>query len=205
MGTLRPSKSTDKTTRENGLLGFTLIEVLVVISIVGILTTILIGYSRQSGRNLALTSSQAKLLSLVSRAKFLSIETFFDQLDNPSGDMRICAYGVHVDEESNEVFIFQDRMDLSISDCDSSNNIFDSQYDLRMTGELDELKLDGRVLEVRESPATTLGNIVFIPPDPDVVINGSPGTTEGVIEIGIVEDVYSYTVRVDKSGQVKSN
>jgi len=88
MATLRPFQSTNKKSTGKST-GFTLIETLVVITIVGVLSSILVGYSRQSGKIIALTSTEAKFLSLFSRAKFLSIETFFDQLDNPPTEKRI--------------------------------------------------------------------------------------------------------------------
>ncbi|MEK7182769.1 MAG: prepilin-type N-terminal cleavage/methylation domain-containing protein [Patescibacteria group bacterium] len=67
--------------------GFTLIELLVVVGITVVLTTIVAGYSREGGRQLALVGTETKMLNLLSRAKFLSVETFFG--GGRSGEQRI--------------------------------------------------------------------------------------------------------------------
>ena len=75
MNSLKPKNYNLKPTK-----GFTLIELMVVMSIVAFLTTILVGYSKQSGRQLLLVTTEAKILSLISRTKCLSIETFLKDL-----------------------------------------------------------------------------------------------------------------------------
>ncbi|MBI2010642.1 MAG: hypothetical protein HYS89_00130 [Candidatus Colwellbacteria bacterium] len=163
---------------------------MIVVSIIVILSSILIGYSSQSSKQLLLTSTEAKLLSLISRAKFLSIETFFTE-DDPE----ICAYGVTVDQAAGEIFIFQDRD----PECPADDR-YNEDDDLRLTGELNEITLDLNVMRIGDD--TSLEDIVFIPPDPDVEIND--GQTEASIVVELVDGSGDFTVTVNEAGQVKA-
>jgi len=183
--------------------GFTLIEILVVMGIIGVLSAILIGYSKQSSKNLLLTSTEAKSLSLISRAKFLSIETFFEQLGNPPGGRKICAYGVHVDYDENEIFIFQDRAGAGDSNCNGATNKYESANDGRLTGELDSVKINTSILTLSATSTDRLNDIVFIPPDPDVVINNDAAIRNATIEVGLTDESNSFIITVNDAGQVK--
>jgi len=196
-----------KTTGRNSLFmihnsrgeGFTLIELMVVISIVTFLTTILVGYSRQSGRQLLLSSTEAKILSLVSRAKFLSIETFFRELGGSGSSRKICAYGVHVD--GDEIFIFQDRVPDPPGDCSAATDKYESgAIDARLSGDLDSVKIDSNLMTLDG----TLKDIVYIPPDPDVVINNS-STGDATIEVSLKDGSGDFVITVNNAGQVRAN
>ena len=199
MGISRLFQFTDRSKKRAGSFGFTLIELIVVMGIITVLSTILIGYSRQSSKNLLLTSTEAKLLSLISRAKFLAIETFFQQVGVPQGEERVCAYGVRVDTDAGEIFIFEDKS--GTGNCAGADNVYaSSTNDIRLQGELDVVKLDTRVLTL----TSDFENIVFIPPDPDVGINGNLTTREASLEIGIVNDVTNFVITVNDAGQVSA-
>lgn len=200
MGISRFSRFTDKKRHKNSQKtgGFTLIEIIVVMGIIAVFSAILIGYSRQSSKNLLLTSTEAKLLSLVSRAKFLSIETFFEQLGNPPSERKICAYGVHVDYSTNEIFIFQDR--VPTDNCGNATNKYEpGGNDARLESELDFVRVDTNILKLEGS----LDDIVFIPPDPDVIINNNPSIRDATIEIGLIDDPNAFTITVNDAGQVR--
>ena len=180
--------------------GFTLIETIVVMSIVILMSSILIGYSRENGKQLLLSSTEAKLLSMISRTKFLSIETFFQDEDGLGVTRRFCAYGVRVDEVQSEIFIFQDRVPSAVS-CAASNNIWDPGNDARLFGDLNEVKINTSAMTI--TSATNLSNVVFIPPDPEVVING--GTNPAIIEIGLNDGGRTFSITIDPSGLIKVN
>lgn len=178
--------------------GFTLFEVLIVISIIAILSGILVGYSRQNSRQLALATSQAKLVSLVSRAKFLSIQTYFQPAEGslPLGKV-ICAYGVRV--EDSRVFIFQD-VDTTCSRNPSTYTYGGDDVDL--SGDLNELDLtDSLVNIVEDDVLPEIRYIIFVPPEPLVKINEA-SITEGSIMLSDGDTVVGVSVTED--GQVSA-
>lgn len=180
----------------NSTRSFTLIELLVVMGITVVLLSMALGYSRESTRQLALTSTQAKMLSLVNRAKFLSIETFFG--GGRSGDQRICAYGVRVDTSREELFIFQDLS--STGECPGNS---DGSYKEgeRLSGELNEVNLQDTLVTFAEG--TNLSEAVFIPPEPKTKINNG-NATEAKIGVKIREGKGQFTITVNNAGQIKT-
>lgn len=137
--------------RIGSITGFTLIEMLVIISIILIFSTILIGYSREAGKQLLLVNNQANLVSLISRAKSLSIATFIENTALPlsPSDPKVCGYGVHIEKGAGEAFIFRDLA----QDCSSGDNRFGSG-DVKLTGQLDIFKLDPVVAEFGSADTT---------------------------------------------------
>lgn len=176
--------------------GFTLLELLVVMGIIAVLISMTLGYSRESTRQLALTSTQAEMLSLINRAKFLSIETFFG--GGRSGDQRICSYGVRVNLSNQEIFIFQDLS--SLAECPgNSNNVYDEGE--KLSGELNEVNLQDTLVTFTED--TNLSEAVFIPPDPKTKINKSD-TPEAKVGVKIREGKGQFTITVNNAGQIRT-
>ncbi len=181
--------------------GFTLLEILVVVGITVVLTSMIAGYSREGGRQLALAATETKMLNLLSRAKFLSVETFFG--GGRSGDQRICAYGVRVDTSGQEMFIFQDLSSTPgcLPDNPLGNN--DGTYSgigERLVGELNEVKLTNTILAFGE---TDLSEVIFIPPDPRTKINNS-NISEASIRVKIKEGSSQFVITVNNAGQIKA-
>ena len=58
--------------------GFTLIELVIVIGIVGVLTGGMVFYSRSAERQIILFRDQAKIVEALLRAKSLTISTYID-------------------------------------------------------------------------------------------------------------------------------
>ena len=197
MGILQRSASIRTEQTETQDSGYTLIELLVVVGIIAVLSTMLVGFSRKNNQQLILVSTEAKVLSLISRAKFLAIETFFEDLGG-SPAVKICGYGVHVDRAAGEIFIFQD-IQTGMASC-PANNIYGGR-DNKLSGGLDVVKLDSSVVSIKNN--TNLKNINFIPPDPDIKINGGADTS-AFIDIGLVDGDGSFKIVVTDAGQVRA-
>ena len=180
--------------------GFTLFEVLVVVGIIAVLSTILIGYSRQGNSALLMTSTHTKLENMISRAKFLSIQTYFDAQDDE--DEVVCAHGVHIDTDGQEAFVFQKIGDKAFGCSDDIDDYEGfSPGDVRLSGELSNVNLESLIVHIAdEDEGTTLEYVIFLPPDPLVRINDSRDKSASVI---VTDGRTQLTVTVDDQGQIK--
>ncbi len=164
-------KSVPSRTYLKPLAGFTLIEMLITISIISILLSSMVSSSSLGRREFILTSSQQQLRAIISRAKSLSLSTALSTLGT------ICGYGVRIDKDSKTAFIFRD---LKISANCPGDNIYSAGGSEKLGGSLNEIKLDNSL--------SFSGNtdVVFIPPDPTTIINGDPNSlpVEIVIKAG---------------------
>ena len=68
--------------------GFTLIELITIIGVLGLLTSIMIVFGRSSGKQIVLFREQAKVIGVLAQAKSLAIQAKIAAEGTP------CAYGV---------------------------------------------------------------------------------------------------------------
>lgn len=85
------------------LAGFSLLEVIVVIGITILLSTIAVTYNRSNERQLRIFRSQSEIVGVINRARALALERF----DEPVEGMELCGVGVRFDN-SNNFYIFRD-------------------------------------------------------------------------------------------------
>lgn len=192
------SSSSASTNQPASRRGFTLIELMVVMGIIVVLTTIVAGYGREGSRHLVLVGTETKMLNLLSRAKFLSVETFFG--GGRSGNQRICAYGVKVNLSEQEMFIFQDLS--SDATCPgNSNGIYNDGE--RLTGELNEIKLKDTPVVFGE---TNLSEVIFIPPNPQTKVRKTDGSevNQAQVSVKIRESSGQFVITVNNVGQIKT-
>ena len=171
--------------KKNG--GFTLIELLVIIGVLAMLSTTLIIYSRTGERQIALFKEQARIISAISRAKYLSVNTF--------GKTGVpCGYGVHF-EAPRTFIIFKDLAgDCSVADNRYSGN---SANDCGSEPEcFEKLNLDSAI----KFQSLSLTEIFFIPPEPSVVI--TPPQDQAAIVIQTIDAGSSVTVKINSAGQI---
>lgn len=166
---------------------FTLIETLVVVLMTVILSAIMITYSHNGEKQIVLFRDQAKVVGVLNRAKFLSVQMFSKtDTDKP------CAYGVYFENGGRSFLIFKDlKIDLNQPCSDSNHN---NKYD---SGELfEQFELD-----IRLQFQTTFSDVVFIPPDPRIIITPD---AEGAM-ITIIDPLNllnKKTVEVNNFGQI---
>lgn len=198
MGILNSSASSNRR-------AFTLIEMVIAVSMIVILSGIILGYTNVSRKHVELANNETRLLGLLFNAKSLSQSFILESLDD---DEEVCAYGIHVEDVSagtDFAFIFQDRVVIG-DGCETSDNVFTA-------GEaLPESINSFYVSDLLEfGPDIDLENAIFIPPDPTVIINGDPtsstnpslGTKSAKIVIQSKEDQdVKFTVILNHAGQI---
>lgn len=161
---------------------FTTIEILVITGILSLLSAILILYSRTAERQISLFKEQAKIIEIISRAKSLSIVTY-GKPDVP------CGYGVHF-EAPRTFLIFKDLA----ADCkDSDRKYSESADEIQESFQLDStIRFD----------SLGLSDILFIPPDPTVIITPTPPQDEAKIIIKTIDGSKSLIIKVNSAGQI---
>ena len=172
--------------------GFTLVESLVVVTIILVLlVTVLVNY-RVGERNLSLDESTAILGQNFRKVEEMAMSAKEFQGIIPQG-----GYGINLKTEDDFYTIF--------ADCNS-----DYQYTLGNLCNGFPEKVDQIALGKRSKIASLLSgsylsvmNIVFIPPSPLIMISGSG--TEAVIKLSLKEDISAIrTVRVNKAGLIET-
>ncbi len=163
--------------------GFTLIEMLVVIAIIGILSLIVITRYKIFESKLALQRSATHLSQALRKAEEMAMAA--KSSDKCNNEFPEGGYGVYLNKISQKIYIF--------ADCDGNKRMTSNE-------EVAEVKLESDV-EIKEMVSSPL-NIVFQPPSPDVYINSDTINQAGII-ISIIRDPNSYkTIVVNKSGLI---
>ena len=187
--------------------GFTLIEVMVALSIMVMLLGLSLTYSQRGSRQIILFKERARVMQEIARARSLTATLFKEDGE------RICGYGVHIKSEEtsgpiNMLILYKD-LPLDGETCTIQQNHSDQEYD---TGEMvDEFVLDKNVYFC-SAPT----NIFFLPPKPDIFfdgikalpdedLNGGNTTVQAEIEICLTEDPsQKSTITVNLLGQISS-
>jgi prepilin-type N-terminal cleavage/methylation domain-containing protein len=165
--------------------GFSLTELLVVFAVIAILSSGLVIYNRVAERQIIIFKEQAKITSAVQKAKSLALGTFAKE-ETP------CGYGVHF-AEPDKIIIFKEISPSGDRNCSDADNIYTSNNE-----SFEELKLD----KVIKFSGLELSDIVFIPPDPKVIINGSDSKDEALIKIKTTDNKGEKIIKVTNAGQI---
>ncbi|TSA46388.1 type II secretion system protein [bacterium] len=85
--------------------GFTLIETMIVVSIMVIVSTMLLTSAKSNQSQIALSTGQAVISGTLNKAKSMALAKW-----NPSGNEAnsACGFGVHFDVSANTLVLFQD-------------------------------------------------------------------------------------------------
>ncbi len=171
--------------------GFTLIETLVVVSILMLMTSMLVLYNRTGERQILLLREKARLISVIFRAKSLALNTFIE-------DEAACGYGVHIGPSASSgqagYFIFRDKA----INCRMSDRVYTDATDEIVSGS--EVQLDP-ALQFKQTDIT---DIVFVPPNPAVFLNGGQGMREGAIALASIDNKSRVTIIITNAGQISA-
>ncbi len=155
--------------------GFTLIEMLVTLGILAILSSIMIGYASESGRQTFLLVTRESVVQLLNRAKADALAQYSTTVSGGnSSSLSTCGFGVHVDRAAYTLTIFESES----TDCDHrSNYSFSSSTDILLTGSLDSYVIDSGRLQFIQDPDGDLTDVVFTSPNSQTYINGATSNT----------------------------
>lgn len=164
--------------------GFTLVEIIIVIGVITLLSTMAILYSHTGEQQITLFQEQVKILNVLSRAKSLSINTFA-RPDIP------CGFGVHFDETDNSFRIFREtaaEIDCSDADFQRADN---GSEDLEAFNLNPAISFDN----------LTVDDVIFFPPEPAVAI--LPGfLEEATITLKIVGTGQTAAIKINNRGMI---
>lgn len=141
--------------------GFSLMEMLITVIIIGILSSTLILNFRTSSRNkVALQRAVAEMVSEIRRAQTRAVTTSAIQGDIP------CGYGIHHESSTNSSFIYTYFNSKGGGNCSlvASRNYLAG--DLRVA----DIKFSDPNIELKSS----FSDIFFEPPNPMIFINNDP-------------------------------
>lgn len=162
--------------------GFTIIEILVILGVLSLISTILIINTHGGEQQVILFKEQTRIISIFSRAKSLSIATFGE-----TGTSIPCGYGVHL-ETPRTFLIFKDLA----ADCKDSDQKYSGAAEIYESFQLDSaIKFDSLNFDV-----------VFIPPDPSVVI--TPYQDPAIIILKIIGSETTAKIKINSAGQIST-
>lgn len=180
--------------------GYTILEILVVFTILTLMSGILLTYNRTGGQQILLFREQAKIIGLILRAKSFALGAYI-QTGAP------CGYGVHFDRTAKEVRIFKDLpQSEKPQDCSNTDGTGPDYIYTGIGENLDppiKEKLEVDFALPSQEPAI-LNDIVFLPPEPRVAINGNSAPT-GTFTVSISNNGTVKTVKVNSFGQISTN
>ncbi len=172
---------------KSSISGFTLLEMVIVISIMAIITAVTVGYNRGSNDKLVLFSNQAKVVGVLQRAKSFALQ----KKEGDEGGL-VCAFGVHF-EMPRTMIIFRDEASSpnpGFCGEDSSNMEYDGESE-----KIEEVKLDPDIAFSSLSCGKKECDILFSTPYLDVlgegVVSLSTGDEIVEVEVGSGAQVYS--------------
>ncbi len=171
--------------------GFTLAELLVVISIVSLISSVALVNYRRGVAQYSLTQANQRLLADLREIQNRAIS-------GTGISLGYCGYGVQINSSSRPYSyrIYADKN----SNCATSNNRYNSSDDI-----IEEVELTNNIKIRTSSPSPV--DIFFKPPEPQTYINQSQSIGE-IALITLEAEGYSLptkTIRVNTSGLIQTD
>jgi len=169
--------------------GFTIIELMVTVSIMAIFSTIALTYNRSSEFSMEQYVEQSKIIGAVYKARDLSMSAH-----STSATEHICGFGIKI-VSSTEITIF--KIPLIVGTTCS----YVASTGQTFTGM--EIYKKVRLNEVVITAPTTNLSLFFVPPDPEVYTNASSFPV--TITIHSPKATSNLYVSINKFGQITTN
>ncbi len=170
--------------------GFTLIELIVVISIMAIMASLVVASHRTGQKQYALSQAGQKLVSHLREAQNMA-------MSGVDIKGQYCGYGIQINRTARPTsyYFYADKA----ANCQTSNNKYDSGDDIIETVNLPDL------VQFQTTSPSPL-DIFFKPPEPTAYINQSAGAgLSGTITLEISGASFSKTVTVTTAGLIESD
>jgi len=172
--------------------GFSLVEILVILAIIVLLTTLIVVYGAKGAKYIVLFRDQARVMNTIVRAKSLAISTY----GQAGAQKTPCGYGVHFDPDGTYIPFKEQAAALDCSDKDNKYTPGNPEEKVQ------SFEID-KALRFKNLGAT---DIIFIPPNPDVVMNPkliAPDTLVSIV-LGVQDDSKNVTIKVNTFGQIST-
>jgi prepilin-type N-terminal cleavage/methylation domain-containing protein len=195
----------------NSAAGFTLIEILVTLAILGVMASVMIGYSAESGRQTFLLLTRESIVQLYNKTKSDALAAYSPNNSGPSNPSGLitCGYGLHVDRGSGTMTIFESES----ADCDTRSDyrFSSSTGDVLLSGSLNSYVIDTSKLNLTNDSAGNLDDVVFTSPNvqtyvytyTDAETDNSAVATQGGISLDLVGNTSEkLEVDINNAGQI---
>ncbi|MFA6136414.1 MAG: prepilin-type N-terminal cleavage/methylation domain-containing protein [Candidatus Paceibacterota bacterium] len=180
---------------ESKVAGFTLIELMVVVSLTILFVGAAASYNKTSDKLISLYREEGKIVAQLQQAKSLTVATYLEK-DDPG-----CGYGVHFDATKQEIYLFKDIPETGVEElekCKSFDGLLFSDRD----SIIDVTKLETSRFDFGSEK--TILDILFVPPEPKTYIY--PQEENAVIQLSSTSvDNLFLTIRVNKFGQISAD
>lgn len=170
--------------------GFTLIEMMVTLSIVTLLAVMVLAYSRQNERVTNLIRDSDKMVYELRRAQNLAMLTLQRASSQPI--QSICGWGIYINKDA----VPQTQYILFSDFCNSGTT---KQYDLGEEFEIINVLKGVQITDVN------ISSITFVPPEPQTKFypNLSEGEDASIKMCLETKSNMCYTIYVSLAGQIK--
>ncbi|MFH1667875.1 MAG: prepilin-type N-terminal cleavage/methylation domain-containing protein [Candidatus Komeilibacteria bacterium] len=168
--------------------GFTLVELLVVIFIMSLLTSLILISYRSSEKRYALNQAAQQLVSNLRKAQSMA-------MSGVGIREQYCGYGIKVDSGSSpgSYIFYADKS----GNCQNSNNKYDASDDI-----IETINLPNQIIIQASSPA----DFFFKSPDPTTYINQVSVSGVGrTITLEVESGSLSKMITITTAGLIQSN